>query len=197
MRSNRTRIVMALLVAFLFGIVASAVKGGGGGVRDGIGNLSAPWIIVPLLAAAVGSKGRIAIGAAVGALATLAALVGFYVANAFVLDLGSHSMVHDLDLTLNAGNLWFKAGAVSGPVMGAAGAWAIRRGGVMVAAIAIASVVLEPLAVYLAYVGSKGYFAGGNGEWNEVYAGEAATGVIAGAALWRTGVIRRRARAGV
>jgi hypothetical protein len=196
MGGRRTRFVAALVMALLFGIVASAVKGNGAGVRDGIGNLSAPWVIVPLLAGAVGSPGRIAFGALMGAFATLAALVGFYLANAFVLDLGSHSTFHDVGLTLNAGNLWFKAGAVSGPVMGAVGAWAIRRGGVAVAGIAIASVAMEPLVVYLAYVCSKGYFAAGNGQWNAVYAGEAGAGAIAGVALWRTHATRRASEPG-
>lgn len=185
------RILLFLAAAVLFGAVESILKGNGSGVRDGIGNLSAPWVMVPFAAGAAGARGRIAFGAAIGLVTTLAALLGFYLANAFVLDLGPHSSVHDLGLTLGAGTLWFKAGAVSGPVMGAAGAWAARAGRFAVAAVIVATVLFEPVAVYLAYRGSGGFFAGGNGAWNGVYAGEAIVGAVAAAALLSARARRR------
>jgi hypothetical protein len=194
MRGRGARILLLLAAAFLFGIVASVVKGNGAGVRDGVGNLSAPWIIVPLLASAAGSRARVPAGAVIGSLATAVALAGFYLANAFVLDLGSHSTLHDIGLAFSGGNLWFRAGVMSGPAMGAVGAWAIRRGRLTVAGIAVACVLFEPLAVYVAYLGSNGFFAAGNGEWNGVYAAEAGVGAIASIALWRGRVTRRRAR---
>jgi hypothetical protein len=187
------RILWLLTAAVVFGAVESIVKGDGAGVRDGIGNLSAPWVMVPFLAGAVGARGRVARGAAIGLLTTLAALLGFYLTNAFVLDLGPHSSVHDLGLTLGAGTLWFKAGALSGPVMGAAGAWAARVGRFAVAGTVVATVLLEPLAVYVAYRGSGGFFAGGNGAWNGVYAAEAIVGAAAAAALVGAQAIRHRA----
>jgi hypothetical protein len=186
------RTLLLVMVAVAFGALESLVKGNGPGVRDGIGNLSAPWVILPLLAGAAGSRGRIPLGAVLGLLTTIAALAGFYLANAFVLDLGPHSTVHDIALTLGAGNLWFKAGAISGPAMGAAGAWASRRGRSAVAAAVAGIVVFEPAVVYLAYRAGNGRFAAGNGDWNAVYAGEATLGVIAAAALWRTRLMRRR-----
>ena len=139
------RILLLMIVAGAFGAFESVFKGNGAGVRDGIGNLSAPWVILPLLAGALGSRGSISLGAVVGLLTTLAALVGFYLANAFVLDLGPHSSLHDIGLTLDVGNLWFKAGALSGPAMGALGAWASRRGGIVVAWTAVGLVLFEPL----------------------------------------------------
>lgn len=45
----------------------------GSGVRDGIGNLSTPWVILPLLAAAAGRR-HILLGAAIGLLTTMTAL---------------------------------------------------------------------------------------------------------------------------
>ena len=183
--------MVLLMVAVAFGACASVLKGNGAGVRDGIGNLSAPWVILPLLAGALASRGNIWLGVVVGLLTTLAALAGFYLANAFVLDLGPHSSLHDIGLTLNVGNLWFKAGAMSGPAMGAAGAWASRRGGFVVAWSAVGIVVFEPLAVYLVYLASDGRFAAGEGQWNGVYAAEAALGAIAAAALWRARPISR------
>ena len=185
------RVALLVMAAAAFGALESIVKGNDAGVRDGIGNLSAPWVIVPLLAGAVGSRGNILLGAVVGLLTSLAALVGFYVANAFVLDLGSHSTVQELGLTLNAGNVWFKAGAMSGPAMGALGAWASRRGGFVVAWSVVGLVVFEPLVVYLAYLASEGRFAAGDGQWNGIYAAEAALGAVAAVALWRARSIAR------
>jgi hypothetical protein len=173
------------MAAAAFGALESMVKGNDAGVRDGIGNLSAPWVIVPLLAGAVGSRGNTLLGALVGLLTSLAALVGFYMANAFVLDLGPHSSLHDIGLTLNVGNMWFKAGAMSGPAMGAVGAWASRRGGLVLAWSVVGLVVFEPLVVYLAYLASDGRFAAGDGQWNGIYAAEAALGAVAAVALWR------------
>jgi hypothetical protein len=193
MRGREIRRWLLLAVAAAaFGAFESVLKGNGPGVRDGIGNLSAPWVILPLLASAALARRRILLGAAIGLLTTMIALVGFYLTNAFVLDLGAHSTVHDIGLTLNGGNLWFKAGIVSGPIMGAAGAWVSRRGRFAVAASAAVMVLFEPLAVYLAYVASNGRFAAGNGEWNRVYAVEAVLGAIAAGALWRARLTRLR-----
>jgi hypothetical protein len=178
--------VLLVMAAVAFGALESVVKGNGAGVRDGVGNLSAPWVIVPLLAGAVGSRGRILAGAVVGLLTSVAALVGFYGANASVLDLGSHSWSHEIGLTLYPGSVWFKAGAISGPAMGAVGAWGGRRGGFVVAWCVVGLVVLEPLVVYLMYLASNGRFAAGDGQWNGVYAAEAALGAVAAAALWRS-----------
>lgn len=179
------RVALLVMAAAAFGALESIVKGNDAGVRDGIGNLSAPWVIVPLLAGAVGSRGNTLLGALVGLLTSLAALVGFYMANAFVLDLGPHSSLHDIGLTLNVGNMWFKAGAMSGPAMGAVGAWASRRGGLVLAWSVVGLVVFEPLVVYLAYLASDGRFAAGDGQWNGIYAAEAALGAVAAVALWR------------
>jgi hypothetical protein len=92
------RVALLVMAAAAFGALESIVKGNDAGVREGIGNLSAPWVIVPLLAGAVGSRGSTLLGALVGLLTSLAALVGFYLANAFVLDLGPHSSLHDIGL---------------------------------------------------------------------------------------------------
>lgn len=192
MRGRRIRQYVCLAVAALaFGVVESVIKGNGSGVRDGIGNLSAPWVILPLVAAAAVARRSILPGAVIGLLTTMTALVGFYLANAFVLDLGPHSTVHDIGLTLNVGNLWFKAGVVSGPIMGAAGAWVMRRGRFAVAATVAGIALFEPLAVYLAYLASNGRFAAGNGEWNSVYGVEAVLGAIAAGALWRARITGR------
>jgi hypothetical protein len=183
-RRQIARLLLLAAAALLFGALASVIKGSAGGLRDGAGNLSAPWLVLPLLAAAGGSRGRVALGAALGLLTTLTALAGFYLANAFVLDLGPHSTLHDIGLTLNAGNLWLRLGLISGPVMGAAGAWAIRRDWSFVAGIVPALLVLEPIATYLFVRASRGPWAGGDGAWNGVYAAEALLGATFAVALW-------------
>jgi hypothetical protein len=75
--------------------------------------------------------------------------------------------------------------------MGALGAWAARRGGFVVAWSVVALVVFEPLVVYLTYMASHGRFAGGDGQWNGVYAAEAALGALAAVALWGTRPMKR------
>src|ERR1700712_466214 len=96
----------------------SVFKGNVSGVRDDVGNLSAPWLLIPFFAAAV--AGRRSYGAAlVGLAASSAALISFYVANAFVLDLGRHSVITDIRLAFVA--RWFFWGLVSGPIFGALG----------------------------------------------------------------------------
>lgn len=196
-RRLTVRVLGVLALALLFGMTASVLKGNGAGVRDGIGNLSAPWVIVPLLAGAAAPRRRLGWGALLGLFATLLALTGFYLANAFVLDLGQHSSAADIALTLNVGSLWFKAGALSGPVMGALGAWASRRGRLTVAVIGALIVLLEPLVVdaYL-HVRQFSGFAAGGGSWTGVYVGEGVAGMAMVAALlaliaWRRGHLKR------
>ncbi len=121
------RLLLIVLAAAVFGAAMSIIKGNGVGIRDDIGNLSAPWLLLPFFAGAAVRGGRRA-GAAAGLAATLAALIGFYVANAFVLDLGPHSLRNDLRLTVGGSGYWLLRGFVSGPVLGALGALWRRRG---------------------------------------------------------------------
>src|SRR6185312_11587823 len=117
------RVLVTLGVAIAFGVVASVLKGNGSGLRDAAGNVSAPWLILPLVAGAFAAPRQWVAGALVGLAATLAALVAFYFANAFVLDLGQHSTLQSIALTMSSvGNVWFQGGLVAGVVFGAAGA---------------------------------------------------------------------------
>jgi hypothetical protein len=121
------RVFLIVLVATAFGVAMSVLKGNGAGIRDDVGNLSAPWLLLPFFAGAA-MRGRGLAGAAIGLAATCAGLVAFYVANAFVLNLGPHSLLVDLQLTISATGYWFPRGLVSGPVFGALGALWRRRG---------------------------------------------------------------------
>lgn len=147
------RITATMLGAILFGVICSVAKGNDAGVRDAAGNLSAPWLILPLLSAAyvtcrrslVGAR-RPLLGAVLGVATTMLALIAFYVANAFVLDLGPHSTLRDLALTMGSvGGIWFRYGLVSGAVCGALGAWlGGRRAWVALGLLVAALLTLEP-----------------------------------------------------
>jgi hypothetical protein len=140
-----SRVFLIVLAATAFGVAMSVLKGNDVGIRDDIGNLSAPWLLLPFFAGAA-MRGRGLAGAAVGLAATCAALMAFYVANAFVLDLGPHSLLVDLRLTVGATGYWFPRGLVSGPVFGALGALWRRRGYSTLGAVAVILLLdVEPL----------------------------------------------------
>jgi hypothetical protein len=122
------RIVLVLAVALAFRVAWSIAKGNAGGIRDAAGNVSAPWLILPLLGGALAARQRPLVGAVVGLTMTLLALGGFYLANAFVLDLGPHTTLQDVVLTMHAvGDMWIRYGIVSGIGFGAAGSWLAGR----------------------------------------------------------------------
>jgi hypothetical protein len=121
------RLLVIVLAASAFGAAMSVLKGNDAGIRDDIGNLSAPWLLLPFFAGAAVRQRDLG-AAAAGLAATVAALVTFYVANAFVLDLGPHSLMNDLRLTVGATGYWLPRGLVSGPVFGALGGLWRRRG---------------------------------------------------------------------
>jgi hypothetical protein len=149
--SNVRRVLGVLMAAVAFGIAMSILKGNGAGVRDAIGNVSAPWLLLPFIAGAAAGRERFWPGALVGLLASLAALGGFYVANSFVLDLGPHPWLVDLRLAVEGGRTFFALGLLSGPVFGAVGAAWQRRGRPTVLGVLVASsLVFEPLG-WLAY----------------------------------------------
>jgi hypothetical protein len=137
---------LLLLAGFAFGVVVAVVKGEDTGVRDALGNTSAPWVVVPFLA---GTRyPRVAHAALVGIATTLAAFFGFYLAEAAILDLGSHPWYTDLRLTLGSGHLYETWGLLSGAVYGALGGlWASRW--LRAAPVAVGLAFLcEPLIVY-------------------------------------------------
>lgn len=125
----------------------AVVKGQSGGVRDVIGNLSAPWIVLPFIA---GTRVRRPWhGALVGVIATMAALLGFYVAEAAILDLGVHPWYEDLRLTAGSINVYEKCGVFTGAAYGAFGAlWAARQRSLAAFAVVLAFLA-EPFIVYL------------------------------------------------
>ncbi len=184
------RLAAIVFAAVCFGVVMAVVKGQGAGARDALGNVSAPWLLVAFLGGASSRRSRLAPIAGLGV--TVAALVGFYVAESRVLDLGQHSWLVDLQLTLRAGGVYLLSALLSGPIFGAlGGVWARRRSAMAAAAVAV-MFACEPLAVWL-YQDERG--AGGAGvltHYPWLWGGEVLLGVAAATVL--LGRYRRRLR---
>lgn len=127
------RIVVVVAAAALFGAVAAVVKDQGGDpvsagyfVRATLGNLSAPWLLLPFLAGSVGRS--LPGGAVMGVGATAVALVGFYTATGLVIGLDGSSGLSAAPLWMLANQVYFQAGLLTGPLLGALGAAWQRRG---------------------------------------------------------------------
>lgn len=173
------RIALILGLAVLFGAAMSWLKGNGSGLRDAVGNASAPWLLVPFVAGAAAGPRRLATAATVGLAATLAALAGFYVANSFVLDLGPHPWLTDLGLTIRGGLYWAERALVSGPIFGALGGWWRRDRSLAAAAVIAAMFVLEPAAWWLYNLHIGGGAAYAVPQYPALWLGEIAVGVAA------------------
>jgi hypothetical protein len=178
------KVALLALCGVAFGVLVAVVKGEDVGVRDALGNTSAPWMLVPFLA---GTRyARVWHAALAGIGITLAAFVGFYVAEAAILDLGPHPWTTDLRLTLGSGQIYEKWGVLTGAAYGALGGlWASRR--LVAAPVAIGlAFVCEPLIVLLLW---KAEIWGGAGmlllyPW--MWISELVVGVVlvAGFMLW-------------
>jgi hypothetical protein len=140
--------------AVAFGVVVAVIKGQDAGVRDALGNLSAPWVLVPFVAGvAVRSLWR---GATVGVLVTLVSLLGFYAAEAAILDLGPHPWYVDLQLTM-VWNVYWTWGIVSGLLYGVLGAlWSSRRSVAAAVAVGVAFVAEPVIALLVQRTGMWG-----------------------------------------
>jgi hypothetical protein len=177
------RLASVVGLSLLFGVVVAVLKGGDAGVRDSLGNVSAPWLLLPYLA---GSTGRGPWrGAFFGVLASMGALLGFYVAEAFVLDLGTHSLLTDLRLTVSAGRMYFEAGIVTGPVFGALGGLRVARRSLLTAVVVGFALIGEPLALFV-WLGREGVTAEESGmiiHYAPLWIGEMVLGALLAAVI--------------
>jgi Family of unknown function (DUF6518) len=129
---TKRRLAEVLAAAFAFGAVAALLKGQSGDgraivsqVRSELGNLSAPWVLIAWVA---GTRSRrIPVAAALGLLATIVALAGFYVVSGLVEPMDRGSAVADVAAWMSANRVYFEAGVFSGPLFGALGGWWARR----------------------------------------------------------------------
>lgn len=152
------RLLVVLAGGIAFGAAMSALKGNGDGVREAIGNTSAPWLLLPFIAGAWVGGRRVLRAGLVGLAVSIAALGAFYFANSFVLDLGPHPWPQDLVLTVEAGKRYFLLGLVSGPIFGALGGWWQRRQSALVGVLIAGLLVAEPFAWLLYEATSRGHF---------------------------------------
>lgn len=183
MKFVSTRIIAVILIAVAFGTATAVLKGDDAGLRDVVGNISAPWLLLPYFAGTLTRSGIR--GALMGATASLVALLAFYITEAFVLELGGHPVLTNLALTLGAGRMYFAAGAVCGPVFGAIGGIRTRFRAVITAAVVALALVGEPLAVFawLAHVGVSPSDTGFVVQYPALWIGEAALGLVLGLRL--------------
>jgi hypothetical protein len=184
------RALAVLIGAALFGVAVAVIKGGDSGVRDSIGNVSAPWLLLPYFAGrATRGWGR---GAILGTLACLVSLLAFYVAEAFVLDLGGHSMLTNLRLTAGSFNIYYQAGMVCAPLLGALGGARLRYRSAVTAAVVGLLLIGEPLAVFawLAHAGVSPSDGGMVTHYPALWIGEMALGLALGGAVLVTNTRR-------
>jgi hypothetical protein len=167
-------VVWLAVAALAFGAAIAAIKGQDVGFRDALGNMSAPWVLVPFVTGArVRSLWR---GALLGVGVTLLALFGFYVAEAAILDLGSHPWWVDLQLTVKW-NVYDSWGIVSGLLYGALGAlWSARRSAVAGAAVGFAFIAEPVIALLLS---RSGLWDAGLLRYTWLWGGEIITGSVA------------------
>lgn len=186
------RLLGALALAALFGAAAGLVKGDDPGLRGAVGNLSAPWVLVGLLPAL---RSRTLLrGAALGAATTFVALVAFYTVLSVVLagHLGGGGPVRELLVEVEANRVYFVAGAVCGPLAGAAGAWLGRSrtraseratAGVVTGVLLTAEILVVALVEGRQLAPPPFYLRWGVSDWR-AYSGEAVLGVAVLLAAW-------------
>lgn len=125
---GRTR--LAVVAAFVIGAVIELMKARGSwyfAERSDLGNVSATWLLFSLLGGMTARNA--ARGAIYGLVTVMAALSGFYLAEAWVLrDAWSDGLVSGLMQCFSGGRIWFVLGLLSGPVLGAVGGWLSQRG---------------------------------------------------------------------
>jgi hypothetical protein len=180
---SRGGLAKVLLAAGVFGLLVAAFKGQSSGLRDVLGNVSAPWLLLPFFAGRT-CRGPVR-GAVMGTAASLAAVGTFYATESVVLDLGPHPWVVDLGLTLRAGLVIFAAGVVFGPFFGALGGTGARRRSLVTAAVVGLSLVGEPLAVFV-WQRSRGVSAADSSlviHYPALWVGEVCLGLVASAVI--------------
>lgn len=174
------RVWLGLLFAAAFGVAIGLFKGNDPGLRGGIGNLSAPWLLVALIPAL--HCRSLMRGALLGLASTLAALAGFYAALTAVLagQLGGGGHLAELLTEVGANRIYFLGGIVTGPILGATGAWLGRYPANWLWLFAGALMASEILVVALVHghqlLPAPFYFRWGIASWTP-YIGESIVGI--------------------
>jgi hypothetical protein len=181
--SPRFRIALVLVGAFAFGLLAAWAKGQNtdglstiSQVRSDLGNLSTPWLLVAFIAGTQSNRSRS--GALLGFLATMSALLGFYLLTSLIVDLGGHGIPDNLGRELWANRIYLVSGALSGPVFGALGAWWRKTRSLHASVVAGALLIGEPIVLAGLGVLFPATVVGRNAISVAVYASELALGLV-------------------
>jgi hypothetical protein len=166
--STSRRVVGVLAGAFAFGVLASLAKGPGGAdvipeARTALGNLSTPWLLTAFVA---GTRfTRTPTAALAGLIATMTALVGFYVVTSIFHDASGDGFFADLRVELSANRGYIQGGLITGPVFGALGWWWQQKNRTLPASfVAGACLMAEPLVLMvLGAFGPAGVLPAGSG----------------------------------
>jgi hypothetical protein len=169
--SRRFAIVVAGAIAF--GLFAAWAKGPATDgvhavsvIRSTLGNLSAPWLLVGFLAGI--QSNRVWVGAVLGLIATMAALLAFYLLTTALIDLHSHGYLADLRQELSANKAYLEGGVLSGPLFGALGGWWGRTRPLRVSILIGALLMAEPLVLILLQIALPGGALGPDSAWPAV-----------------------------
>jgi hypothetical protein len=182
LRARTRQLVLVVLGAVVFGVAMAVLKGNGSGIREEIGNLSAPWLLVPFVASAAVGDGLISRSVLVGIFSSLLALIGFYFANSIVLQLGPHPWFEDVWLAISGGRRWYELALVSGPLFGAVGGLWRRSHQRVFGACVFALLICEPIAQWALKNKSVGGFSV-SAPNPAVWLGETVVGLAACAAI--------------
>ncbi|MDX6480295.1 MAG: hypothetical protein QOG85_805 [Gaiellaceae bacterium] len=143
MRADRRSIAIALLLAFVFGMVSRWMGGHGHSPLGAVRSLSAPWLVLPFVAGALQSSPRR--GAVLGLVCTYVALAGYGLMTALA---GPATQVTPMAPAgyLSHERYTFAASLVTGPLFGWFGwNWRSRRA-IAGALVTAAAFCLEPMA---------------------------------------------------
>jgi hypothetical protein len=141
------RFALLLIFVCAFAALDAIVKGHHGGTRNAVGNVSAPWALLPFLSTAFVLPRRPMIGALVGAASTSAALACYSIVREGAFGVGGQHRDPSSAVIAAAANRWFLLGAIGGALLGAVGSWlAVKGQWGIVAAVVASLLVLEPAA---------------------------------------------------
>jgi hypothetical protein len=179
------RLLLSLLAICAFAAIDAVIKGHHGGTRNAIGNVSAPWALIPFLSAAFVRPRRLAFGGLVGAGSAIAALACYsLVRPENALAMGSEPRGISSLLVGSLGNRWLLLGALCGAVLGIVGSWlAKKKQWGLVTAVVTSLLVLEP-GLRITWAIAKGEGARTMVPSPAVWVVEVLSGCAAGLVFW-------------
>jgi hypothetical protein len=120
-------VLVTLSIAVIFGLMMQFIKGNHPGVRNAVGNLSVPWLLLPYFCGLLVGRRRILLSVGIGLVASMVALFGFYAADPLVWNLRHDGLLANVLLTMVAGRRWFMLAFLSGTIFGTLSAFYTRR----------------------------------------------------------------------